>query len=305
MNPTNGAIRVVIITYNSADLIKSCIDACLRAATSYEIGISIVDNGSVDKTLDVLNEFGNSVRVIRSVNNGFAHACNTAIKDELERDEPFPTILFLNPDAVLSDGAIDRLMNALMSNPQIGGVSPLPNEGPKPSQRRMRTLLGLRMKPYANQEHALVTDRLHGACMLWRTDVIRSTGFFDERYFLYWEEVDYSYRAIESGCKLLLLTDIEVLHRWQQKERPHRIYFMWRNQFLFAAKTFLPAARLVFWIGRIKSCTTELLVFLRDGRLDLVRAAFKGLMAGLRGEVGRGSCPLPHASNPATKGRLG
>jgi GT2 family glycosyltransferase len=304
MSPATGAVRVVIVTYNSADLIAGCVDACLRAATKYKICISVVDNGSVDDTLDVLKELGSSVRVIRNVNRGFAHGCNTAIKDELEREEPCGTILFLNPDALLPEGAIDYLMNVLMSDALVGGVSPKVTEGPETSNLRTRTLLGRCMKSYAKHESAVITDRLHGACMLWRTEVIRTTGFFDERYFLYWEELDYSYRALASGHTLLLLNGIEVSHRWNQTERPHRIYFMWRNQFLFAAKNYPVFSRLVFWIGRVKSCSTELLGFLIGGRLDLVRAAFAGLIAGMRGEVGRGSCPLPGGSNQSGNGLL-
>ena len=293
------AIKVVIVTYNSADQIAECLDALPISSERYLFDITVVDNGSTDKTVQKLHNFYPSVHVIESTNLGYAHGNNLGVQEALESGEEYKAILILNPDATLPARSIDSLADALFSSQEIGGVSPhIVEQADKESHKR-KTLFGLPMndKPLPGRA-GVVSDRLHGFCMLLRPEVLREIGFMDEQYFLYWEELDYGLRAIAAGFKLLLCYDVFVYHRCDSQERQHRIYYMWRNQFRFAKKNYTPFLRLIFLARRVLTSLKELVIFVKIKRFDLVGAAMAGLAAGLRGETGKSSNRYAAPSNP-------
>lgn len=282
------AIKVVIVTYNSAGEIAACLDALTLSTVRYALDVTVVDNGSSDDTLAILRERYPAVHAIPSRNGGFAHGCNLGVREALDSGLHYDAIMFLNPDAILPSGAVDRLMAVLDRVPDAVGISP--HEVIDPNDRRKpRMLLGAPMRslPMAGQDVS-DSDRLHGCCMLLRPKVFREIGLLDEDYFLYWEELDFSARIRAAGHRLLILHDVLVYHRCGAEERPHRIYYMWRNQFRFARRNFAGGRRALFLGRKVLSQTLELLSFIRTGRWDLALAALAGLTAGLRGETGRG-----------------
>lgn len=287
---TDDGIRAVVVTYNSEHEIGGCLDALTHASEKYRLDVTVVDNGSSDGTLRILHEQHPSVQVIASTNLGYAHGCNLAVREVLENGRDCKAILILNPDATLCAGAIDQLAEVLFSAPDTGGVSPHVVERSGGENLRLRTLMGSSMidEPLAGHNVA-VTDRLHGCCMLLRPEVFQRIGFLDEHYFLYWEELDFGLRAIASGFKLLLCSDVVVYHRCDSQERRHRIYYMWRNQFRFARNRYAAVPRLIFLSRRALGAVKELANFIRIKRFDLVGAAMAGLWAGLRGETGKSS----------------
>ena len=298
-----GVIKVVIVTYNSAAEIRGCIEALPGSSDKYALEITVVDNGSQDGTLREVARLDHPVHVIPSTNMGYAHGCNLAIREALQGGKEYGAILILNPDLVLPVGAVDRLAEALFSAPDIGGVSPHAMEETGNENHRHKTLFGAPMNEECmDGRGVVVSDRLHGCCMLLRPEVFRKTGLFDEQYFLYWEELDFGGRAIADGFKLLLCYDILVYHRCDTEERTHRIFYMWRNQFLFARKRYPAFVRLMFLLRRALSSLRELLGFMKIKRFDLVRAAMAGLSAGLRGETGKSSNPYASPVSLAVSG---
>jgi GT2 family glycosyltransferase len=131
--------------------------------------------------------------------------------------------------------------------------------------------------------------------MLVRSSVFETVGGFDESYFLYWEEIDLCRRARRAGFQLAVCSTIEAVHRPGEPagtagERAHRIYYMWRNQFRFAFKSW-GAAGILFLIRRAATMLRETLRYVRAGRVDLLQAGWHGLAAGIRGERGRSHHP--------------
>ncbi|MEW6594376.1 MAG: glycosyltransferase family 2 protein [Thermodesulfobacteriota bacterium] len=281
-------IAVIIVTYNCAELIEKCLDACLLS-TERSCDIIVVDNGSSDATKEILRNYHSSVQLIESTNLGFAHGCNLGIKAALHAGNQYQAILFLNPDVLLPAGSIDRMVEVLFAQPEFGGVSPHSVEHPGADRNRLKSLLGACMdvKPLKGRD-VVVIDRLQGCCMLWRPEAIQRIGLLDENYFLYWEELDYSLRATKAGFTLLHCYDIVVSHRYGSYERAHRVYYMWRNQFRFASRNYRSPQRFVFLLRRLLSCVKDLSHYVRSGRIDLVRAAFAGLVAALRHKTGKG-----------------
>jgi GT2 family glycosyltransferase len=134
-------------------------------------------------------------------------------------------------------------------------------------------------------------------------------GRFDEAYFLYWEEIDLCQRARDAGFTLGICPGIEVVHRpgeigGVETERSHRVYYMWRNQFRFAFRTWGVLGAL-FLARRSVTLLRDAWRYARAGRVDLLRAAGAGLRAGLDGECGRSRHPAadPDRSPRPARGR--
>jgi hypothetical protein len=292
----NDVIKVVIVTYNSADDIAKCLDALLLSSERYSLEITVVDNGSTDETVKQLRGFYPFVHVIANINLGYAHGNNLGVQEALGNGREYKAILILNPDTTLCVGSVDRLADVLFSFQEVGGVSP--HMRGEQERNRVKSLFGspLNDRPLMNRD-VVVSDRLHGCCMLLRPDVFRKIGFIDEQYFLYWEEVDFGLQAIAAGFKLLLCYDVLMDHRCGSPERQHRIYYMWRNQFRFARKNFPPLLRLIFLSRRVPTFVRELIGFVGIRRFDLVRAALSGMTAGLLGETGKSSNRYAGLSN--------
>lgn len=295
---TSDAIKVVIVTYNSKNQIAECLNAIPFSSERYSFEVTVVDNGSTDETLQKLRNLYPSVHVIASTNLGYAHGNNLGVQEALGSVQEYKAILILNPDATLRVGSIDVLADALFSSREVGGVSPHVVEQAGKESYRHKTLFGLPMndKPLKGRD-VVVSDRLHGYCMLLRPEVFRKIGFIDEQYFLYWEELDFGLRAIAAGFKLLLCYDVLIFHRYGSQERQHRIYYMWRNQFRFANKNYTPFLRIIFLARRVLTSVKELVNFVHIKRFDLVGAAMAGLAAGLRGETGKSSNRYAAPSN--------
>lgn len=285
---TSDVIKVVIVSYNSRWQIGNCLASLLRASEAYRLQVFVVDNGSDDGTPDVLREHHPEVFTTVSSNLGFAHGCNQGVRAALELGGEYAAVLYLNPDAIMQPGSLDRLMDVLLSSPEVGAVSPQIVLRTGQVCDRLRSMFGSHQeeKPLAGRD-AVVSDRLHGCCMLVRSEALQATGSIDEDYFLYWEEMDFGLRMMKAGFRLLLCYDVLVEHGGDEPERSHRIYYMWRNQFRFAQRNFPPLRRQLFLLRRLAVSARELAGFVVARRIDLVMAAQAGLLAGLRGETGK------------------
>lgn len=294
-----GVIKVVIVTYNSAGEIAACLDALLCSSTSYSFDITVVDNGSSDRTLQILQNSYPFVQTIASTNLGYAHGNNLAVREALASGQAYQAFLILNPDSTLGVDVVDSLVDALFISPEVGGVSPHIEEHSVQDFRRLKTIFGLPMNDrLCAGRDAVVSDRLHGCCMLLRPEVFHKSGYMDERYFLYWEELDFGLRMIAAGFNLLLCYDVLVGHGGDRTERQHRIYYMWRNQFLFVKNNYTPLLGLIFLSRRVPTLVKELGGFIASKRFDLVRAALAGLVAGFRGETGKSASRYAVPSSP-------
>lgn len=289
----SNSVWVIVVTYNSSGCILACLQSLRAASSQFELRVTVVDNASTDDTIALVEAFGADIEILRQKDNtGYAGGNNTALQRHPDH-ERHAGILFLNPDAQLLPGSIDALMALLYSANEIGGVSPSLVEHAGATKAALNTLWGLPMnRRYAGLGEAIISDRLHGCCMLVKPQLLAAAGLFEPSYFLYWEELDLCARARKAGLKLLLHEGVPVLHRVGEAERAHRIYYMWRNQFHFARRNLGRLGAALFLSRRLAlSSPSELLHFVVRRRGDLVRAALAGLVAGLCGEHGHSASP--------------
>lgn len=215
-------VAAIIVTYNSAEHVPALLDTLPAAFGDLPWQAVVVDNGSTDGTADLVEARGD-VTVVRSTNTGFAGGINTGVQHVPETHE----LLILNPDATLSPGCVSVMLGVLQ-RPGVGIVAPrmLDADGRlSPSLRRTPTLAragGLsftqlprfaeRIETPADYTYEHVVDWAVGAVMLISRECYDALGGFDESFFLYSEETDFSLRARDLGWATVYTPDAEVRH---------------------------------------------------------------------------------------------
>jgi N-acetylglucosaminyl-diphospho-decaprenol L-rhamnosyltransferase len=203
------SLDIVIVTYNSRGVVSDLLDSIPRALGDLVANVIVVDNGSTDNTAELLFDRGDC-KVILSSNLGYAAGINRGVREGSGAE----AILVLNPDTRLHEGCIPPLYNALQM-PRTGIVGPrmLSSDGTLYfSLRRNPTLwraLGLThlklpilsefVQEVAAYEQPHVVDWAVGAVLMMTRKCFDLLGGWDESFFLYCEETDFSLRATDHG----------------------------------------------------------------------------------------------------------
>lgn len=230
-------ISIVIVNYKTAELVmQSVLSLSAQRSSTLPFTVYVVDNASLDgsdsKAADFIDEngFGDWVKLlVMPVNGGFAYGSNAGIRPALAEQSDY--IMLLNPDTIVRDGAIQALADFLDSNPQAGIVgSQLENiDGHvENSAHRFHSALGELVEtarlgvlsrllesheitlPIQHQPH--VCDWVSGSSMMVRKQVFEKVGLLDEVYFLYFEEVDFFFRAKQAGWQTWYVPASRVMH---------------------------------------------------------------------------------------------
>jgi GT2 family glycosyltransferase len=201
-------INVVIVTYNNRELLKSCIASVEKSLenSGYSGQITIVDNASSDGTGKMIDEsFPNVHHVVNKQNFGLSKALNIGIKEKLNSTYT----LLLNDDVELFPETISNMAGTFKEFPEAAGVpSCLIYPDGRPQRVKLR-ILGKGKKSYKGTQEIYFAGTT--ACM-YRTGVFRDIGFFDEFYFFYNEDLDFSLKAKRSGMKFIFKPEIKVIH---------------------------------------------------------------------------------------------
>ena len=211
---------IIIVNYNVKHFLEQCLFSVQKAiqTSGLEAEIIVIDNHSVDRSVDYLQPKFPSVKFITNDENlGFAKACNQGYK--VARGK---FLLFLNPDTILPEDFLIKCQEFLSSHPDAAalGVRMLDGRGqflkeskrsfPSPSTSLFK-LFGLsRIFPhskifakyhlgYLDEHETHEVDVLAGAFMIVRAEVFAETGCFDETFFMYGEDIDLSYRIQKAG----------------------------------------------------------------------------------------------------------
>ncbi len=221
------SVAVVVVSFNARDALVACLDSLTRyAGVPFEA--VVVDNASEDGSAAAAAGRPATRQVIaNTVNVGFARACNQGM-----RATTAPRVLFLNPDATVTGGAVEVLAARLDAEPDVGVVGPLirhPDDtvqvstGPdltlatERSQRRL--VLGVRARDQGalreaadRHGHEHEPDWVSGACLMARREALEAVGGFDEAFFLYEEDADLCRRLRAAGWRVVFTATAEVRH---------------------------------------------------------------------------------------------
>jgi len=224
-------VSIVIVGYNSLPELGECLASVRDTGASVRLETIVVDNASSDGTVEyVRREFPYTRVVANGTNLGYSRAVNQGIAEARA-----PYALVLNPDIVVREGALERLLAFMEERPDAGiaGSKLLNPDGTlQYSCRRFYTFwtLVLRRTPLGrffekgrtisrylmldyDHEQSSEVDWVIGACMMVRKKALSDFGGMDERFFLYFEDVDWCYRVWQSGWKVYYVADSVMQHR--------------------------------------------------------------------------------------------
>lgn len=257
------ALDVVIVNYNSGPQLRACLDSVFASPADERCvsRIAVVDNASTDDSMSGIEARSGKIQVIRNSSNlGFATACNLGAK---QGDSPF--ILFLNPDTRLFPGAIVTPLQFMLSRDaertgvcgiQLVDENGVPQRcsGRIPSARTfLNQALGLsivapRRFPGVSLEefdHAAdrTVDHVMGAFYFVRRELFRDLRGFDERFFVYLEDLDFSLRARKAGWTAQFLSRARAFHLGggtSRNVKAERLFYALRSRILFSCKHLCP-----------------------------------------------------------------
>lgn len=232
-------LLVVIVNYRTAGLVIDCLRSLMPQAK--ELGrfkVVVVDNNSPDDSVQKLanavsaENWTSTVEIMpMPINGGFAYGNNACIRKNLESATPPNYFLLLNPDTLPPPGSIKLLLNFMDEHPQAGiaGSQLVNSHGaieksahtfPSPLNELVKSarlgalesVLGFRPPTHMDQSSAYQCDWVSGACMLVRNRLFADIGLMDEKYFLYFEEVDLCRRANSAGWQCWHVPASRLVH---------------------------------------------------------------------------------------------
>ncbi|ORB85861.1 dTDP-Rha--alpha-D-GlcNAc-pyrophosphate polyprenol alpha-3-L-rhamnosyltransferase [Mycobacterium kansasii] len=227
-------LPVVAVTYSPGPHLERFL-ASLSLATERPVSVLLADNGSTDGTPQAAVERYPNVRLLPSgANLGYGTAVNRTVArlDQLGDSWVEDWVIVANPDVQWGPGSIDALLEAAERWPNAGALGPLirdPDGSVYPSARHLPSLIrggmhavlgpvwpGNRWTKAYRQEHLEPSERavgwLSGSCLLVRRSAFTQVGGFDERYFMYMEDVDLGDRLGKAGWLSVYVPSAEVLH---------------------------------------------------------------------------------------------
>jgi len=232
-----SSVGVVIVNYKTADLVKECLKSLFNELTYLpNLQVTVVDNDSPDDSFSDLSSFINDkswqnwVEIVSSgKNGGFAFGNNVAIKPFLKQNKDY--IWLLNPDTFISEKAGVKLVEFLENNPKSGIA------GSHQQDENGKTLVSAFNYPSAigefigafklgildklfpskvisdhNPKNNQSYDWMSGASLLVRKSVFEDVGIMDEKYFLYFEEVDFCFKVKKHGYTINYVQDSAISH---------------------------------------------------------------------------------------------
>jgi GT2 family glycosyltransferase len=264
---------IVIVSYNCRHALQACL--LKLTAEGDTPPIIVVDNASTDGTAEMIAGDFPEVQLIQNTqNHGFAAACNQGI-----RACASDFILLLNPDTLLKRATLQKLAHTMRADPTIGACGPRvlnTDCSLQSSCRRFPTLgalicdeLGLgRLFPHSRfaryqmsgwqHDETRHVAQLRGSCLLLRRTMLEHIGLLDERFFLYFEEVDLCLRLQQTGWRAVFVADSSVTHLGGESSRidpRNALGHRYRSLFAFYRKHYpawqLPTLRFVVQIAAL------------------------------------------------------
>lgn len=246
-------ISIILLNYKQKGLVKQCIKGIMSAQPQLNYEIIVVDNNSGDGVLDMVKIMFDEpdelnqpklpikkdlkippIKTIQSdTNGGFAMGSNLGINQAKGK-----YIMILNPDIAIVPNALEKMFGYMESNLAVGMIGPKlinPDGSIQYSCRRFpsfltpfyrRTFFGKLPSAKRPIDHYLMKDFDHnsnkevdwlfGACLLVRKSMLDKVGFFDVRFFLYFEDLDLCRRFWQEGYKIVYYAGVEMVHYHQR-----------------------------------------------------------------------------------------
>jgi N-acetylglucosaminyl-diphospho-decaprenol L-rhamnosyltransferase len=270
------SLDIVIVNWNSKEQLFQCLKSLEEAHKSLEIeAVIVIDNASEDASFDNIETLSIPLITVKnSYNVGFSSACNQGAK--LGKAN---YILFLNPDTKVSAQSLLLPLEFMHTEgkkiptrigicgvkltDESGVTTPSCSRFPS-SQRIFATMLGLRLifpskikkELMTDWDHSTseIVDQIKGAFFLVDRNLFDDLSGFDERFFVYYEEVDFSYRAKASGWDSYFLATTQIYHRGcgtTDSVKGKALFYFLRSRILYIYKHFTYAEGIIHTVGTL------------------------------------------------------
>lgn len=253
-------ISIVIVNYNVKFFLEHCLHAVSKAIQGIEAEVFVVDNNSVDGSVEMVRDKFSWVILIANKDNvGFSVANNQAIEQSSGE-----YVLLLNPDTVVEDDTFRKVIAYMDEHPEAGGLGVKMVDGKgkflPESKRGLPTpavafykIFGLsKLFPksktfgryhlgYLAEDEVHEVEVLSGAFMLLRKKVLDKIGLLDETFFMYGEDIDLSYRIIKEGYKNIYFPKTRIIHYKGESTKKSSVNYVvtfYNAMIIFARKHF-------------------------------------------------------------------
>lgn len=242
-------IAVIIVNYNAGRILTQCVQTVLQQAQQ----VLVIDNASSDSSLSELESSfsaDNHLRIVRlNSNAGFAAGCNTGLGAATQ-----PYMLFLNPDCLLQENSLQRMLHVMESDPRIGmigGYLVNPDGSEQGGGRRAiptpwrafvrafglyhlekywpRLFFDFHLNKQPLPQTPIEVEAISGALMLVRRQAIDDVGPWDEHYFLHCEDLDWCMRFKQKNWKIVFVPDAPVVHFQGTCSRARPYFVSWHK----------------------------------------------------------------------------
>lgn len=287
-------LSVVIVNYNVKYFLEQCLHSVEAAVKGIDAEVFVVDNNSVDGSVEMVREKFPGVKLIaNTVNTGFSVANNQAIK--VASGE---YVLLLNPDTVVELDTFSKSVEFMDAHPDAGGLGIKMVDGSgrflPESKRGLPTpavafykifglsalfpksrIFGQYHLGYLDNEKTHVVNVLAGAYMMLRRETLEKTGLLDETFFMYGEDIDLSYRITKAGYKNYYYPGARIIHykgESTKKSSINYVFVFYNAMVIFARKHFSQKN------ARLFSFLIHIAIYLRAGISILHRLLNKVLL---------------------------
>lgn len=253
-------IAVIIVNYNVAYFLEQCLNSVAQAMTLEPAEVWVVDNNSVDGSVEMVREKFPWVQLIANKENkGFSKANNQAMEKSKCAYQ-----LLLNPDTVIEEDTLLKVVQYMDAHPKVGGLGVRMVDGKgkflPESKRGLPTpavafykIFGIsRLFPkskrfgqyhlgYLSEFETNEIEILSGAFMLMRKEALDQVGLLDEAFFMYGEDIDLSYRIIKGGYTNVYFPETRIIHykgESTKKSSVNYVFVFYRAMVIFARKHF-------------------------------------------------------------------
>jgi len=238
-------VTIIVLNWNGGQEALDCL-ASLRRVDYPRFEVIVVDNGSEDGSLQTIRKrFPEMTLIEAGTNLGFTGGNNLGIRHALERGSDY--LLLLNHDTEVAPDFLTRLVETMETDPRIGIAGPLIYYHQQPEviwsaggtidrRRGEARMLGIGQREDGAFRPVREVDFVSGCALLVKAPVVTQIGPLDDRFFAYYEEVEWCWRARQAGYRVVVVPQARVWHKISPEARatsPTVHYYMTRNRLLF------------------------------------------------------------------------